>query len=127
MGRLCAAQLSGNPHALVEACYLVHRICFEVLGLRRLSVAVVSENLVSLRLNRMLGYVEEGVQRKHWQHPSGVLEDVVLLGLFPEEFEAQRPVIERLLYRNQPAPVRAPGRVESIRIALGKGRTEPVA
>jgi RimJ/RimL family protein N-acetyltransferase len=124
-GRLCGARIGAGPQSLLEGCYLVHRICFEILGLRRLSVAVVSENLVSLRLNRMLGYVEEGVQRRHWRHPSGVLEDVVLLGVFPEEFEAQRPVIEKLLYRGQPAPVLAPGQVESIRSALGKGRAEP--
>ena len=126
-GRLCAAQISGNPHALVEACYLVHRLCFEVLGLRRLSGTVVSENHVSRRLNRVLGYVEEGVQRRHWLHPSGVLEDVVLLGIFPDEFEKQRPAIEKLLYRNQPAPVIAPEKMEAIRLALGRNRTERVA
>ena len=126
-GRLCGARIGAGPQSLVEGCYLVHRICFEILGLRRLSVAVVGENLVSLRLNRMLGYVDEGVQRRHWRHPSGVLEDVVLLGLFPEEFAAQRPVIEKLLYRSASAPDFHAAQVEAIRAALRWEAREPRA
>ncbi len=120
-GRLFASSPSRSPRALVEACYLVHRVCFEVLGLRRLFSEVVSENRVSRRLAEFLGYEEEGVQRRHWRHPSGILEDVILLGLFSQEFEKQRTTIEQTLYRGQAGAEITAERAASIRRALGWG------
>lgn len=120
-GRLVAARVPGHPRALIEACYLVHRICFEVLGMRRLVTTMTTENKTSNRMNRFLGYVQEGVRRRHWQHPDGFFEDLIELGLFPEEFAAQRPSIEKLLYGDDPPPAIDADRTARIRAALGRG------
>lgn len=118
-GRLCAARIGGQPHPMMEACYLVHRICFEVLGMRRLHGALASENSRSYRLNNSLGYVQEGFRRKHWAHPEGY-QDVIEIGLFSEEFGKQRPMIEKRLYRDHPLPEITDERAELIRRALSR-------
>ena len=50
-----------------------------------------------------LGYVEEGVLRKHWIHPKGY-DDVYFAGLFPDEFREARKSLEAKLYGTGPAP-----------------------
>jgi RimJ/RimL family protein N-acetyltransferase len=102
-GRLCAARISGQPHPMIEACYLVHRLCFEVLGVWRLHGALASNNRASYRLNRFLGYADEGLRRQHWAYPDGY-RDVIELGLLAEDFACQRPAIEARLYRDLPVP-----------------------
>jgi len=116
-GRLCAAEIAGQPHPMVEACYLVHRICFDVLGMRRLHGALAAENKRSYRLNRFLGYEEEGFRRKHWAHPDGY-QDVIELGLFVDEFRAQRATIERKLYARQGIPEITAGYAQLIKDVL---------
>src|SRR5262249_22541354 len=43
-GRLCAARIAGSAQSILEACYLVHRICFEVLGMQGLHDSLISGN-----------------------------------------------------------------------------------
>jgi RimJ/RimL family protein N-acetyltransferase len=118
-GRLCAAQIAGSALSILEACYLVHRICFEILGMRRLYGSLTSDNKSSYRLNRFLGYVEEGRRRKHFAHPDGY-KDVIELGLLAEEFRQERSSIEPKLYRHQPAPEIATARADLIRKILSR-------
>ncbi|MCH8165463.1 MAG: GNAT family N-acetyltransferase, partial [Planctomycetes bacterium] len=103
-GRLCAARLAGHPHPMMEACYLVHRICFEVLGIHRMYGALASENKSSYRMTRFLDYAQEGLRRKHWIHPDGFFDDVIVVGLFADEFQQQKRTIEQRLYPELPIP-----------------------
>ncbi len=89
---------------MMEACYLVHRICFEVLGMHRMYGALASENKSSYRMTRFLGYVQEGLRRKHWTHPDGFFDDVIVVGLFADEFQQQKRTIEQRLYPELPIP-----------------------
>jgi hypothetical protein len=59
------------------------------------------------RLNRFMGYREEGLRRKHLWMPEGSL-DVVEFGMFPDEFSAAREEVERMLYRKRSPPVLDP-------------------
>jgi hypothetical protein len=116
-----AARVPGHPQALIEASYLVHRICFEILGMRRLHTTMTTENKTSNRMNRFLGYVEEGRRRRHWQHPDGFFEDLIELGLFPEEFAEQSGLIEKTLYRGgRTVPEIGPAEAARVRAALGR-------
>jgi RimJ/RimL family protein N-acetyltransferase len=118
-GRLCAARIAGAAQPMLDACYLVHRICFEVLGMLRLHGSLISDNKASYRLNRFLGYVEEGRRRKHCAHPDGY-KDVIELGLLAEEFREQRPSIEAKLYRDHAVPEIGTARAEVIREVLSR-------
>lgn len=119
-GRFVAAPGSHLPRALTEGAYLVHRIWFEVLGMRRLIAHLLAGNLRSHRMARFLGYVDEGIRREHWQHPDGHCEDVLELGLLAEEFAARRPRIEKTLYPREPPP-----RIEAEQAASICARLEP--
>lgn len=103
-GRLLAARIAERPHSLAEACYLVHRVWFEVLGMRRLVTHMLVANGRSVRMAHFLGYLDEGLRRQHWEHPDGHCEDVIEMGLLAEDFEAAKPTIEKRLYRALPVP-----------------------
>ncbi len=102
-GRICAARVGENPTGMYEGLYLLHRLCFEALSMVRIWSRVATENERSWHLFQSLGYVEEGVLRKHWVHPNGY-DDVRVAGLFPDEFLAARPALEAKLYGSGPAP-----------------------
>jgi RimJ/RimL family protein N-acetyltransferase len=102
-GRICAARVGGNPAGMYEGLYLLHRLCFEALGMVRTWSRVATENERSWHLFQSLGYVEEGVLRKHWIHPNGY-DDVHVAGLFPDEFREARKALEAKLYGSGPAP-----------------------
>lgn len=118
-GRLCAAQVGRHPHSILEGFYLVLRLCFEALGMVRLHGELVSENQRSDRLCEFFGYVKEGLRRKHWAHPGGYY-DVIQIGIFPEEFEAQRKKLEAKLYPNTAVPEITVVDVKRIRAILGR-------
>ena len=118
-GRLCAAQVGRHPHSILEGCYLVHRLCFEALGMFRLHGELVSENQRSDRFCAFLGYVKEGLRRKHWAHPCGYY-DVIQIGIFPEEFEAHRKDVEAKLYPDTAVPEITLVDVKRIRAILGR-------
>jgi len=71
--------------------------------MQRLHGSLISGNGASYRLNRFLGYVEEGRRRKHCVHPDGY-NDVIALGLLVDEFREQRPSMKPKLYWHQAAP-----------------------
>jgi RimJ/RimL family protein N-acetyltransferase len=102
-GRICAARVGGNPTGMYEGLYLLHRLCFEALGMVRTWSRVATENERSWHLFQSLGYVEEGVLRKHWIHPKGY-DDVHIAGLFPDEFREAGKPLEAKLYGSGPAP-----------------------
>ncbi|MCH8345071.1 MAG: GNAT family N-acetyltransferase [Planctomycetes bacterium] len=118
-GRLCAAQVGRHPHGILEGCYLVQRLCFEALGMFRLHGEVASENQRAYRLYEFLGYVKEGLRRKHWVHPGGYY-DVLQIGIFPEEFEAHREKVEAKLYPDTAVPEITVVDVERIKAVLGR-------
>jgi RimJ/RimL family protein N-acetyltransferase len=103
-GRFVAARHPAQPVPLLEAVYLSHRLAFEVLGLRRMIAEMTLGNDRAHRMLRFMGYADEGLLRRHGVHPDGHVDDLVPMGLFPEEFAAQRPAIEKVLYRGGPAP-----------------------
>ena len=102
-GRLCAARIGGNPHAILEGCYLLHRMCFEALQMFRVRGSVASENQRAYRLYQFLGYQKEGLRRKHWVRSNGYF-DVIEIGIFAEEFAAARSALEAKLYGVEPPP-----------------------
>ncbi len=72
--------------------------------MRRMYGALASENKSSYRMTRFLGYVQEALRRKHWAHPDGFFDDVIVVGLFADEFQQQKRTIEQRLYRDLPIP-----------------------
>jgi UDP-4-amino-4,6-dideoxy-N-acetyl-beta-L-altrosamine N-acetyltransferase len=103
-GRLFSARRGGGSSRILEACYLLHRMCFDALGFFRLYGHVWIDNDRAWRLYQFLGWVQEGVRRKHALSPDGY-HDVLVIGVFPDEFSAQRKAIEEKLYGFEPAPV----------------------
>lgn len=114
-GRLVAASIGRNGHAILEGCYLLHRMLFGALGMFRLIGAVPTTNERPYRLYRFLGYRKEGVRRKHWVHSDGTYFDVIEIGVFEEEFEAARSEVEAKLYPDGSLPELGPDRVALIR------------
>ena len=55
------------------------RIAFEGLALRRITAEVAAANDPTKRMLFSLGYVQEGLRRQHYEHPSGGFEDMVIL------------------------------------------------
>jgi hypothetical protein len=88
---------------MLEACYLLHRMCFDALGFFRLYGQVWADNDRAWRLYQFLGWVQEGVRRKHFLGPDGY-HDVLVIGVFPGEFAAQRKAIEKKLYGSGSPP-----------------------
>ena len=113
-GRLCARTIGSNGHAILEGCYLLHRMLFDALGMFRLIGTVATENKRPYRLYSFFGYQDEGLRRKHWVHHDGYF-DVIEIGLFQEEFEAARPAIEAKLYPDGDIPEVTPEMIAHIR------------
>ncbi len=72
--------------------------------MRRMYGALASQNKSSDRMTRFLGYVQVGLRRKHWIHPDGFFDDVIVVGLFADEFQQQKLTIEQRLYPELPIP-----------------------
>lgn len=102
-GRLCARTIGSNGHAILEGCYLLHRMMFGVLGMFRLIGTVATTNQRPYRLYKFFGYQDEGLRRKHWVHADGYF-DVIEIGIFEEEWEAARGAIEAKLYADGAVP-----------------------
>jgi RimJ/RimL family protein N-acetyltransferase len=103
-GRLFSARLGGGSSRILEACYLIHRMCFEVLGFFRLHGQVWADNERAWRLYRFFGWVKEGIRRKHVLMQDGY-HDVFVIGIFPKEFDARRKTVEEKLYGSESPPV----------------------
>jgi RimJ/RimL family protein N-acetyltransferase len=103
-GRLWSIARTRYAFAMLEGCYLVHRLAFELLGVKRLYCATAAGNDPSLRLGPWLGYTQEGLRRQHRCTPDGY-QDVVDFGLLVAEFAEKRHVMEQLLYKNKPLPI----------------------
>jgi RimJ/RimL family protein N-acetyltransferase len=70
-----------------EAVSLVLRFAFHELGLRRISLDVISDNLPAIALYRGLGFQEEGRMRER-VYRDGRTFDLVYMGLLRREWEA---------------------------------------
>lgn len=103
-GRLFVSRVGGGSSRTLEGCYLVHRLCFDALRFHRLFGRVWADNDRAWRLYQFLGWVKEGVRRKHWLGADGY-HDVFVIGVFPEEFAAQRRAVESKLYGSESPPV----------------------
>ncbi|MDD4857474.1 MAG: GNAT family N-acetyltransferase [Candidatus Krumholzibacteria bacterium] len=102
-GRFFSARPGGGSKRTLEACYLLYRMCFDALGFFRLYAQVWTDNDRAWRLYQFMGWVQEGIRRKHFLAPDGY-HDVRVIGIFPDEFAAQRKAIEEKLYGCEPAP-----------------------
>jgi RimJ/RimL family protein N-acetyltransferase len=70
-----------------EAVSLVLRFAFHELGLHRISLDVISDNLPAIALYRRLGFREEG--RMHERvYRDGVTSDLIYMGLLRRDWEA---------------------------------------
>ena len=68
-----------------EAMRLCLNYAFERLGLRRVSLGVLANNVRAIRLYERLGFVTEGRKRQeYWSE--GAFQDSLIMGLFHEEF-----------------------------------------
>jgi RimJ/RimL family protein N-acetyltransferase len=103
-GRLFSASVGGGSVRILEACYLLHRMCFDALGMARLRGWVLADNERAWRLYQFLGWVEEGVRRRHVLI-GHTYRDVRLMNASSEDFETQRTTIEKRLYGDDSAPV----------------------
>jgi RimJ/RimL family protein N-acetyltransferase len=113
-GRLCAARIGARSQGILEGCYLLNRMCFEALEFVRIHGHVATANERAWRLYQFLGYVEEGVRRKHWVRPGGY-DDVRVVSVLPEEFEAARRGVESKLYGDSSVPAVSEDQVSVIR------------
>jgi N-acetyltransferase len=79
-----------------ESKFLLLRHAFETLGAIRVQLKTDARNLHSQRAIAKLGAVREGVLRKHFILPGGVLRDTVLFSITDDEWPG---VKQRLLTR----------------------------
>jgi RimJ/RimL family protein N-acetyltransferase len=121
-GRLCSAKIGGHPHEILEGCYLLHRLSFEVMHMFRLHGAVATENDRAWRLYQFLGWREEGIRRKHWAKSDGSYFDARVIGIFPDEFALARPHVEAKLYGAEPVPSVSEEHAARARQHLARGR-----
>ena len=73
-----------------EAVRLLQRFAFHELGLRRLSLDVIADNLPALGLYRGLGFQEEGRLRER-VYRDGRATDLVYMGLLGRDWEKGQP------------------------------------
>jgi RimJ/RimL family protein N-acetyltransferase len=102
-GRIWSVERTRYAFAMLEGCYLVHLLAFELLGLKTLHGSTFPDNGASLRLANWLGYTQVGLRRQDYRTPNGS-HDVIELSLQMAEFEEKRHVMEQLLYKNKPSP-----------------------
>ena len=69
-----------------EAVRLTLRYAFHELGLRRLSLDVISDNLPAIGLYRGLGFQEEGRLRER-VYRDGLASDLIYMGLLRRDWE----------------------------------------
>jgi RimJ/RimL family protein N-acetyltransferase len=103
-GRVCSFARTQYAFAMLEGCYLVHRLAFELLGMKRLHCAAAAGNASALRLGAWLGYSQEALRRQHLCTPDGY-RDVFEFGLLSADFAEKRHVMEQFLYKNKPLPI----------------------
>lgn len=115
-GRLFSA--GGAGKRMLEACYLLHRLCFDALNFFRLYGRVWSDNERAWGLYQFLGWAKEGVLRKHEWTPGGY-HDVNVIACFPEEFGAQRGAIESRLYGKESPPQISDAEARRLRQVVG--------
>jgi RimJ/RimL family protein N-acetyltransferase len=72
-----------------EACLLICRFAFEQLGLNRVFLRVIASNTAAIRSYEKVGFVQEGVFRKHVKL-NGAWCDLIFMGLLKEEFENEK-------------------------------------
>jgi RimJ/RimL family protein N-acetyltransferase len=115
-GRLFSS--GGGGKRTLEACYLLHRMCFDALGFFRLYGHVWTDNERAWRLYQFLGWVKEGVRRQHDWTPEGY-HDVYEVACFHDEFDAQRRVLETRLYGESPPPQITDAEARRLRQVVG--------
>ena len=76
----------GEKGIMTEATYAVVKFAFEQLKMKKLYVRTAMDNYASQRLARKCGFRREGDLRAAYQKPTGVLEDLMLMGLTLEDF-----------------------------------------
>lgn len=70
-----------------EAMQLCLGYAFERLGLRKVSLGVLANNIRAIRLYERIGFVTEGCKRQeYWSE--GAFQDSLIMGLFREEFRS---------------------------------------
>lgn len=60
---------------------------FDILQAQRLWLDVASDNTRAIHLYEHVGFIKEGILRRHWMRPTGTLSDVAVLGLLREEWQ----------------------------------------
>ena len=103
-GRLCHRQTGASALALMEGCYWLHRLAFELLGMERLYSGCLADNEPAVRLSERFGSRREGLRPRHHLTPLGY-RDVVEFGVFGADFRAARADLERGLYGTRPLPI----------------------
>ena len=93
----------GKPSGLVEACYLAHRILFELLGFTRTYAGTAEPNSSSRRCAEFLGYRQEGLRRSHLVTPHGTY-NVVEYGLLAPEFQERSTYLTQFFYGGKGVP-----------------------
>jgi RimJ/RimL family protein N-acetyltransferase len=93
----------GKPGGLLEACFLCHRILFELLGFERTYSGTAEPNTASRRCAEFIGYKQEGLRRSHLAAPHGIY-NVVEYGLLAAEFQERTAYLTKFFYAGKEAP-----------------------
>ena len=64
-----------------EASKQVIDYCFNVIGLRKITLGVIKDNVAAVKLYRTLGFEEEGIYRMHGKY-AGKYRDAIRMALF---------------------------------------------
>ena len=75
---------------MTESTFAVVQFAFRQLKMEKLYVRTAMDNYSSQRLARKCGFRREGDLRAAYKRPTGVLEDMMLMGLTVEDFENNR-------------------------------------
>ena len=72
-----------------EASVAVINYCFEKLGVRKITLGVITENKPAYEMYKKLGFKEEGLYKEHY-FSNGVFLDVARMAVFRDEWISQK-------------------------------------
>jgi [ribosomal protein S5]-alanine N-acetyltransferase len=84
-GILIGDKSEWNKGFAKEASEVVINFCFDILGLRKITLGVVSSNIAAVSMYKKMGFINEGIYLNHGEYDNKVV-DVFRMALFNKKF-----------------------------------------
>tara|TARA_B110000238_G_C15969974_1_gene371306 strand:- start:39 stop:575 length:537 start_codon:yes stop_codon:yes gene_type:complete len=69
-----------------ETSFIILKYCFETIGLRKITLGVVENNISALKLYKKIGFLVEGIYKKHGLYNNKYC-DIIRMAIFSDSFE----------------------------------------